>query len=98
MPAGLAAPQPVDAVGVPLPATFAVPRTLLELEDARIDYGSIDASPADLARLVLVRFATVFSDDWLVQPVRVPIGGASANRVVLRHRLVWRRAQLHRST
>ncbi len=76
VPAGLAAPQPVDAVGVPLPATFAgmpAPR-FWEFEDARVDYGSIDASPADLARLLLVQFTTVYGNDWLVQPVRVPVG------------------------
>ncbi len=72
----LAEPADVDAVGVPLPATFAgmpAPR-FWEFEDARVDYGSIDASPADLARLLLVEFTTVYGNDWLVQPVRIPVG------------------------
>ncbi len=75
-PQALAAAQPVDAVGVPTPATFAgmpAPR-FWEFEDARVDYGSIDASPADLARLLLVQFTTVYGNDWLVQPVRIPVG------------------------
>ena len=76
VPEELADAHPVDEVGVPLPATFAgmpAPR-FWEFEDARVDYGSIDASPADLARLLLVQFTTVYGNDWLVQPVRVPVG------------------------
>jgi hypothetical protein len=45
-----------------------------EMEDARIDIGSLDAAPGDLGRLMLVSFATVYSNDWLVVPLRLPIG------------------------
>jgi len=52
---------------------MAAPR-FWEFEDAAVDYGSIDASPADLARLLLVQFTTVYGNDWFAIPVRLPVG------------------------
>ena len=54
-------------------AGMAAPR-FWEFEDATVDYGSIDASPADLARLLLVQFTTVYGNDWFAIPVRLPMG------------------------
>ncbi|MFD6275781.1 hypothetical protein ACFWFI_09440 [Streptomyces sp. NPDC060209] len=51
-----------------------------EMEDARIDFGSIDASPADLGRLLLVAFATVYDNDWFCAPL--PTLAGSLSRVV----------------
>lgn len=51
-----------------------------EMEDARIDFGSIDASPADLGRLMLVAFATVYNSDWFCIPLPLVVG--SLSRVV----------------
>jgi hypothetical protein len=49
-----------------------------QFEDARIDFGNVDAGPADLARLLLVEFATVFGNDWFVVPIAgVPAEGAN---------------------
>jgi hypothetical protein len=70
------APQPVSETSIPLPTSFAgmaAPR-FWEFEDASVDYGSIDASPADLARLLLVQFTTVYGNDWFAIPVRLPVG------------------------
>lgn len=76
-PAGaLAAPQSINLTGVPLPTTFAgmaAPR-FWEFEDADVDFGSIDASPADLARVLLVEYTTVYGNDWFTLPIRLPIG------------------------
>ena len=74
--APFAAPQPVSETGVPLPTSFAgmpAPR-FWEFEDATVDFGSIDASPADLARLLLVEFTTVYGNDWFAIPLRLPAG------------------------
>ncbi|MET9735085.1 hypothetical protein ABZZ79_31920 [Streptomyces sp. NPDC006458] len=51
-----------------------------EMEDARIDFGSVDASPADLGRLMLVAFATVYNSDWFCVPLPLAVG--SLSRVV----------------
>ena len=69
-------PVPLTVHGVPAPARFGgmpTPR-FWEMEDARIDIGSLDAAPHDLGRLLLVSFATVYGNDWLVVPVRLPVG------------------------
>lgn len=76
----LRAPQPFRARGVPLPAVFAgmpMPR-FWEMEDAGVDYGNVDASPADLARKLLVAFTSTYGNDWLVQPLRLPVGALVA--------------------
>jgi hypothetical protein len=45
-----------------------------ELEDGRIDLGSVWADPHELARLLVVECALVHGGDWLVVPVDVPAG------------------------
>lgn len=45
-----------------------------EFEDAQVNLGALDAKPHDLARLALAEFALVYSQDWLVVPVDVPVG------------------------
>jgi hypothetical protein len=52
---------------MPLPRFWA-------MEDARYDFGSIDAASHDLGRLLLVEFATVFGNDWYILPVKLPVG------------------------
>jgi hypothetical protein len=51
-----------------------------EMEDSRIDFGAVDATPADLGRLMLVDFATVYGNDWFCIPLPVVVG--SLSRVV----------------
>lgn len=48
-----------------------------EMEDASVSIPSITAAPEDLARLVLVEFATVFGNDWYVLPVPLRYGTLS---------------------
>lgn len=45
-----------------------------EFEDRQINVGALEVQPHDLARLLLVEFATVYGNDWLVVPVDVPLG------------------------
>jgi hypothetical protein len=61
---------------LPAPATFAgMPsRRYWEFEDARVNFGGVEASPADLGRMLVVEFATVFGGDWYVVPLEVPVG------------------------
>jgi hypothetical protein len=62
-----AIPTPVRFAGMPLPRFWA-------MEDASCDFGSIDAAPNDVGRLLLVEFATVYSNDWFVLPIKLPAG------------------------
>jgi hypothetical protein len=62
-----AVPHPIHFAGMPLPRFWA-------MEDARCDFGSIDAAPNDIGRLLLVEFATVYSNDWFVLPLKIPAG------------------------
>lgn len=50
-------PTPVSYPGMPVPRWW-------ELEDQRVDFGSVAAAPSDLLKLVLVEFATVYGNDW----------------------------------
>jgi len=60
-----AVPTPLRYGGMPLPRFWA-------MEDAQVDFGSVDASAADLGRLLLVEFATVYGNNWYVQPLHLP--------------------------
>ncbi len=50
-----------------------------EIEDPRFDPGSIEAGPADTARLLLIEAALAYSADWFLLPLRLPV--ASLNRI-----------------
>src|SRR5262249_12417460 len=45
-----------------------------EFEDARVDFGAVDAGPEDLVRMLLIEFAISFGNDWFVMPVELPVG------------------------
>ncbi|MGH3996273.1 MAG: hypothetical protein ACRDTJ_02275, partial [Pseudonocardiaceae bacterium] len=45
-----------------------------EFEDARVDFGAVEANPEDLGRMLLTQFALVYGDDWLLVPLEVPVG------------------------
>jgi hypothetical protein len=68
--------QALTRWSVPQPARFAgMPAARFwEFEDAEVDFGSIDASPADLARLLLVEYTTVYDHNWYLAPLWVPTG------------------------
>jgi hypothetical protein len=61
---------------LPAPLTFpgmAADR-FWEMEDAAVALGDLDAGPTDLARMLAVDFAVLYSTDWYVAPVEVPVG------------------------
>lgn len=62
-----AIPAPISYRGMPAARFWA-------FEDARVDFGAVDAGPEDLARLLLVEFAITFGSDWFVIPVDLPVG------------------------
>jgi hypothetical protein len=45
-----------------------------DLEDARTDFGAVRPNTTDLVLLLLAEFALIYSDDWFVTPVAVPVG------------------------
>jgi hypothetical protein len=60
-------PTPVRFAGMPADRFW-------EFEDARVNLGRVEAAPHDLARLLLIEFATVHGNDWLVVPLDVEHG------------------------
>ncbi|GIJ58476.1 IPT/TIG domain-containing protein [Virgisporangium aurantiacum] len=63
-----AVPVPVSYPGMPVPRWW-------EMEDRRLDFGSVAAAPNELLKLVLVEFATVFGNDWFTAPLDgLPVG------------------------
>ena len=62
-----AIPAPVSFRGMPSPRFW-------EFEDAQVDFGSVDAGPTDLARMLLVEFSLTYGNDWFVIPVELPVG------------------------
>jgi hypothetical protein len=51
-----------------------------EFEDAHVDFGSVDAGPTDLARMLLVEFALTYGNDWFVIPVELDVGSLYRTR------------------
>lgn len=45
-----------------------------EFEDARVDFSRIEGDPDELLRLLLVDFALLYSNDWFILPVDLPVG------------------------
>jgi hypothetical protein len=62
-----ATPTPVWFGGMPSPRHW-------KFEDARFDFGNVDAAGHDLGRLMLVQFTTLFGSDWFLVPVPVHVG------------------------
>lgn len=80
--AGVGQPDVVATTVVPSPVTYPgmpAPR-MWEFEDARVDFGRVEADPDDLGRMLLTEFALVFGGDWLLVPLEATVG--SVVRVV----------------
>ena len=65
---------------IPVPVSFAgMPNTRWwAFEDSQTNFGDIDASTTDLAKLLFLEFALVYANDWFVIPYTLP-AGAIAN-------------------
>jgi hypothetical protein len=66
-------PAPVSFRGMPSARFW-------EFEDAQVDFGSVDAGPTDLARMLLVEFALDYGNDWFVIPIELDVGSLYRTR------------------
>jgi hypothetical protein len=66
-------PAPVSFRGMPADRFW-------EFEDAQVDFGSVDAGPTDLVRMLLVEFALDYGNDWFVIPIEVEVGSVYKTR------------------
>ena len=82
----------IMCTAIPAPVTFrGMPAARFwEFEDAQVDFGSVDAGPTDLLRLLLVEFALAYSNDWFVIPVELEIGFYPSESFLSYHRHVRR--------
>jgi hypothetical protein len=75
---------PVDApfTTIPIPVSFSgMPNTRWwAFEDHATNFGNIDASTTDLAKLLFIEFALVYSNDWFVIPCTLPSGALAQVR------------------
>jgi hypothetical protein len=76
-------PQPgsqrvFDVLPVPLTYAGMPASSYWEVENGAVYFGGVEAGPADLSRLVIAEFATVYSNDWFLFPVRFPSGSIAA--------------------
>ena len=66
-------PAPVSFRGMPAMRFW-------EFEDAQVDFGSVDAGPTDLVRMLLVEFALTYGNDWFVIPIELDVGSLCRTR------------------
>jgi hypothetical protein len=64
-------PAPVRFSGMPLPRWWAV-------EDGRTNFAAVRPDSTDLARLIFLEFALVYSNDWFHLPCDLPAGTVAA--------------------
>lgn len=77
---GLPADKPFTTI--PIPVSFSgMPNTRWwTFEDHATNFGDIDASTTDLAKLLFIEFALVYSNDWFVIPCTLPSGSLAQVR------------------
>jgi hypothetical protein len=66
-------PAPVSFRGAPAPRFW-------EFEDARIDYGLLNAGPVDLAQMLIAEYVTSYGNDWFVLPLSLRVGSLTSVR------------------
>jgi hypothetical protein len=66
----------VTGTAIPAPASFrGMPAARFwEFEDAQVNFGSVDAGPTDILRLLMVEFALTYGNDWFVIPLELEVG------------------------
>ena len=67
---------------IPVPVTFrGMPNTRWwAFEDGQTNFGDVDASTTDLAKLLFLEFALVFGNDWFVIPYTLPAAAIATIR------------------
>jgi len=65
---------------IPIPVSFSgMPNTRWwAFEDRKTNFGDIDASTTDLAKLLFMEFALVYANDWFVIPYTLPAGAIAS--------------------
>ncbi|WP_428964880.1 hypothetical protein [Micromonospora fluostatini] len=68
--------RPFLSAGIPTPVTFrGMPAARWwEFENAAVDFGSVRASGDSIATMLLVEYATVYSNDFFLFPVAMEVG------------------------
>jgi|CXWL01.1.fsa_nt_gi hypothetical protein len=68
--------EKISRSAIPMPISFRGMPALRywELEDARVDFGAMNAGEQQLAKLLLMEFALISGDDWFIIPIMVPVG------------------------
>ncbi|MGW1992767.1 hypothetical protein [Embleya sp. NPDC001921] len=66
-------PAPVRFSGMPLPRWWAI-------EDGRTNFAAVRPDSTDLARLIFLEFALVYSNDWFQLPCDLPVGTLASVR------------------
>ncbi|MEP6889863.1 MAG: hypothetical protein ABI955_04105 [Nitrospirota bacterium] len=76
---------PLSRAFLPAPVTFrGMPSSRFwEFEDGAVNLAQIDAAPHDLARLLLVKFALEYSNDWFAVPIELPVGSLCQIRALV---------------
>jgi len=69
-------PSRVQFAGMPTPRWW-------EFEESNVDYGQVEANPADLARMALLEFAFEYGNDHFAIPVRLPVGSLCRTTALL---------------
>jgi hypothetical protein len=66
----------VSGTGPPHPLTYpgAPPRRYWTFDDANFNLAAVTVGPDDLARMLIVEFATVYANDWYLLPIQLPCG------------------------
>lgn len=67
---------------IPIPVSFSgMPNTRWwSFEDRSTNFGDINASTTDLAKLLFMEFALVYANDWFVIPYTLPAGSIATTR------------------
>jgi hypothetical protein len=60
-------PTTIRFAGMPSPRFW-------EMEDSRTDFGRLDVDKQDLAKMLLAEFILLYSNDWCVLPIELPVG------------------------
>lgn len=80
-----AAPRAITRTTMPAGVTYrGMPaQRWWEFEDAQVDFGAVDTRPEDLARMLLIEFATSYGNDWFVIPVELETGSICTIRSLI---------------
>ena len=73
-PVGPPAEPPLHLLPVPLTYAGMPASSHWELEEGSVYFGGVEAGPADTGRLAVAEFATVYSNDYFLLPLRFPAG------------------------